>query len=398
MVDIAEIKVKAGDGGDGKVSFRREKFIPKGGPDGGDGGDGGSVYFVADSNMSTLADFRSKPLFKAESGDPGGSKNMTGKSGDDLFIKVPTGTLVYEVMGERSEIMAGDFDQDSDSEKILGEAGSVLIGDLVDPGQTLLVARRGIGGKGNINFKGSKNRTPTQYTPGTKGEEKTLRLEIKLIADVGLIGAPNAGKSTLLNRLTNSRAKVADYPFTTLSPNLGIHRVGGEKDIIFADIPGLIEGASEGKGLGDEFLRHVERTRLLVHLVDPLTAEGDDIVQNALNIYDMIREELNTYGKGLSEKESIVVINKMDVTEVKESFDDIKEAFQNRGVDVLGISSVTGEGLGELIKNIVEKLEKIPEKRIFEPGKVVKKYTIENLPNRRMVFDEGRIKKMDKKL
>jgi GTP-binding protein len=387
MIDLAEIKIKAGDGGDGKVSFRREKFVPKGGPDGGDGGDGGSVYFIADNNLGTLADFRSKPLFKAESGNPGGSNNMTGKSGEDLYIKVPVGTLVYE-----NEAVDGDNNFEN------SEKSESLIGDLVELGQTLMVAKGGIGGKGNINFKGSKNRTPTQYTPGTSGEEKSLRLEIKIIADVGLVGAPNAGKSTLLNRLTNSNAKVADYPFTTLFPNLGVYRVGGEKDIIFADIPGLIEGASEGKGLGDDFLRHVERTRLLLHLIDPLEGKKEEISESAFESYKMIREELNSYGSDLSEKESLVVINKLDVTEIKENFGSIRKYFKDRGVEIIGISAVSGEGLNELTRRVVEKLNAIPERKTFESKKVVKKYNIENLPNRRIVFDEGRVRKMDKKL
>jgi len=403
MIDLAEIKVKAGDGGDGKVSFRREKFIPKGGPDGGDGGSGGSVYFISDSNMSTLADFRSKPIFKAESGEPGGSKNMTGKSREDIYVKVPVGTLIYDVHANVVRKPSEDFDykneENLEKDGVQNEEDrGVLIGDLVESGQTLMVAKGGVGGKGNINFKGSRNRTPTQYTPGTKGQEKTLRLEVKLIADVGLIGSPNAGKSTLLNRLTNANARVDNYPFTTLFPNLGIHRIGEDKDIVIADIPGLIEGASKGKGLGDDFLRHVERTRLLVHLIDPLIGGGEDIVENTLKDYEVIRGELGIYGKGLSEKDSLVVITKLDVTEIKDSFKDIESKFKSKGTDVLGISSVTGEGLDELISKVVEHLDKIPRKPAFETGKVVKKYKIENLPNRRVVFDEDRVRKMDKKL
>lgn len=378
MVDVVEIKIKAGKGGDGKVSFRREKFIPKGGPDGGDGGDGGSVFFIADNNMSTLIDFRSKPIYEAEEGNPGDGKKMSGKSGKDLYVKVPIGTLVYEI---------------EDSEK-----GDTLICDLVKPGQEFMVAKGGVGGKGNVNFKGSKNRTPTQYTPGTPGEEKRIKLEIKMIADVGLVGSPNSGKSTLLNRLTNTNVKVADYPFTTLIPNLGIYKIDKDRNIVIADIPGLIEGASQGKGLGDDFLRHIERTRILVHLIDPLIGGTDDLFKNAIEDYKIIRGEIEKYGHGLGEKYSIVVINKLDVTEIKDSFEEIQEKFKEEGVEVVGISSVSGEGLNVLINKIISVLDVSPKDVSFEVKKVVKKYTIENLPNRRAVFDKNRVLTMDKKL
>jgi len=376
MVDVAEIKIKAGNGGDGKVSFLHQKSMAKGGPDGGDGGNGGNVYFVADNNMSTLIDFRSKSVFKAESGENGGKKNMTGLSGNDLDVKIPVGTLVYELSGEEE----------------------ALIGDLVETGQKTLIAKGGFGGRGNYKFRGAVNQTPTQYTPGTKGEEKQIRLEIKLIADVGLVGAPNAGKSTLLNRLTNSSAKVASYPFTTLTPNLGICKLGEGKNIIFADIPGLIEGASQGKGLGDEFLRHIERTRLLVHLIDPLTGRGEDLCKNAWENYLMIRNELKEYGQDLDKKEALTLINKLDITEIKDVFETIKRDFEKNGVKIIGISSASGEGIDELLKRIIYALDRIPKKVSFDVNKVVKKYTIENLPNRRMVFDKGRVITLNKRL
>jgi GTP-binding protein len=395
MVDVAEIKVKAGNGGDGKVSFRREKYIPKGGPDGGDGGVGGSVYFIADNNMSTLADFRSKPIFQAEGGNPGGSKNMTGSDGEDLYIKVPVGTLVYEI----EDIKVEDVDNTILGSSNEGNSKSeTLIGDLNEVAQTFMVAKGGYGGKGNINFKGSKNITPTQYTPGTKGEEKNIKLEVKMIADVGLIGAPNAGKSTLLNRLTNAQAKVANYPFTTLSPNLGVHKIGKDRNIVLADIPGLIEGASEGRGLGDDFLKHIERTRILVQIIDPLSRGGENLEESAFSDYLMVREELGKYGRGLENKESIVVINKSEVTEVKESLDKIKRRFKEADIDVLFISAVTGEGLDKLLNTVFDLLDKTPRQNIFEIKKVVKKYNIENLPNRRAVFDKSRVVTMDKKL
>jgi len=396
MVDVAEIKVKAGNGGDGKVSFRREKYIPKGGPDGGDGGAGGSVFFVADNNMSTLVDFRSKPFYEAENGNSGSFKNMTGKDGEDLYIKVPVGTLVYEIEDVGNEVMEAPFMPEGVD--LNASVKETLIGDLVKVGQTFMVAKGGIGGKGNINFKGSKNVTPTQYTPGIQGEEKKIRLEVKMIADVGLVGAPNAGKSTLLNRLTNAQAKVANYPFTTLSPNLGVYKIGKDENIVLADIPGLIEGASDGKGLGDDFLRHIERTRILVHLIDPLSRGSEDLSENSLEDYHMIREELIKYGRGLENKESLVLINKIDVTEVREAFNNIKQKLEKEGVEVMGISAVTGEGIDLLMRKIIDVLSNTPREISFEIKKVVKKYNIENLPNRRAVFDKDRVITMDKNL
>ncbi len=383
MVDIVDIKIKAGKGGDGNVSFIHEKYVAKGGPDGGDGGNGGSVYFVADNNMSTLIDFRSKAVFEAESGQRGGSKNMLGKSGEDLKIKVPMGTLIYEI----------EDDEDASSNKRY-----ILVSDLINNGDEFLVAKGGIGGRGNINFKSSRNRTPVQYTPGTKGEEKDIRLEIKMIADVGLIGSPNAGKSTLLNSLTNANAKVANYPFTTLSPNLGVHKVNKDHNIIIADIPGLIEGASEGKGLGEDFLRHIERTRILIHIIDPMNGSSEDLVSNALEEYKIIRKEVENYGKDVDKKTSIVVINKIDVTEIREVLEDIKREFEKIGISVFGISSVTGEGVRDLINKVVYALEDIPRNTFFEAKKVVKRFNIENLPNRRIVFDKGRILKKEGKI
>ncbi|MBU0535201.1 GTPase ObgE [Patescibacteria group bacterium] len=377
MVDIAKIKVKAGSGGDGKVSFYTARGITKGGPDGGDGGNGGSVYFVADNNLNTLMDFRSKELYEAQSGEGGGKKNMTGASGEDLYIKIPVGTLVYEIEENGRES---------------------LVGDMIEPGQKLMIAQGGIGGKGNYKFRGSTNQTPMQYVPGTLGEEKEIRLEIKLIADVGFVGAPNAGKSTLLNRLTNANAKVANYPFTTLTPNLGICKLKNGQSVVLADIPGLIEGASQGKGLGDDFLRHIERTRLLVHIIDPLDGSADNYVENAVTGYEMIRKELKEYGHGLEDKDGVIVINKMDVTEVKESFQEISNKIKELGVEVLGISAASGEGMEGFLQKISEKLNRIPKTVSFEVHKVVKKYTIDNLPNKRVVFNKDKVKTLEKRL
>jgi GTP-binding protein len=401
MVDVAEIKVKAGKGGDGKVSFRREKFIPKGGPDGGDGGDGGSIFFVADNNMSTLIDFRSRKIFEAPDGKPGGPKNMTGKSGENIYIRVPVGTMIYEIKhtptGEKFFRDGKKVGRGENREKIVDER--ILIGDLIKPGQEVMVAKGGVGGKGNTNFKGSKNRTPVQYTPGIKGEEKKIMLEVRTIADVGLVGAPNAGKSTLLNKLTSANAKVAGYPFTTMSPNIGVCRIGKDRNIVIADIPGLIEGASQGKGLGYDFLRHIERTRLLVHLIDPLSGGWEDPVGNSLRDFKMIRNELGKYDHGLERKDYIVVINKMDVKEVKSNFEKIRKAFKEIGAgEILGISALTGEGLDLLVKRILNLLNNIPEKTLLGTGKVIKRYNIDNLPNKRAVFNSDKVITIDKKV
>ncbi len=368
MIDLVKIKLRAGNGGDGKVSFFREKGKPKGGPDGGDGGDGGSVYFVADRNMATLRDFRAKELFAAQDGEPGGKLKMYGASGSDYKISVPLGTLVYEVKDDRE----------------------ILVADMNEDGKEFLIARGGIGGRGNFRFRSSTNQTPVQYVAGTKGEQKIIKLEVKLVADVGLIGLPNAGKSTLLNRLASTDVKVANYPFTTLSPNLGVMPLGEGSNIIISDIPGLIEGASEGKGLGDEFLRHVERTRVLVHLIDPLDGydeeENSNLSQTALSNYEKIRGELEAYGKGLSSKPEIVVINKIDVTEIKTVLEKILGLFKKKGISVIGISGVTGEGMDAFLNNLKKVLEENPKRVEFSAEKPVKLFTIDNLPNKRMVF------------
>lgn len=371
MIDKVSIKITAGNGGSGNVSFRRERYVPKGGPDGGDGGDGGDAYFVVDSNMATLLDFRSKPEYKAQDGQRGGKKGKTGSSGGDLNINIPRGTLVYEV----------------------GDGKETLIGDMIAEDQKsskLLIAKGGRGGRGNTRFKSSTNQTPTQFTPGTKGEVKEVVLEIKLIADIGLVGLPNAGKSTLLNYLTNARAKTASYPFTTLSPNLGRMILKSGQEIILADIPGLIEGASEGKGLGDEFLRHIERTRILVHLIDPLVHEGDSdsssLSKVAAKSYKTIRNELKEHKADLEGKPEIVVVNKIDVTEINEALPSIVKTFKKEGIETFGISAVTGEGIDKLENAIMRKLESAPERVVFKSDKApVKIYTVDTLPNKRII-------------
>ncbi len=285
FVDEATIDVKAGDGGNGCVSFRREKFIPKGGPDGGDGGDGGSVYLLADAGLNTLADFRYDRRFRARRGENGAGRNCTGKSGEDLEVRVPAGTLVY--------------DEDT------GE----LLGDLVRDQQRMLVARGGFHGLGNARYKSSTNRAPRQSKPGTPGEQRTLRLELKLLADVGLLGKPNAGKSTLIRAISSARPKVADYPFTTLYPNLGVVRVAAHRSFVVADIPGLIEGAADGAGLGIQFLKHLSRTGLLLHLVDVAPLDGSDPVDDVR----MVVGELEKFNAELGGRERWLVLNKVDL-------------------------------------------------------------------------------------
>ena len=359
MIDIANVKIIAGKGGDGIVTFRREKFVPKGGPNGGDGGRGGDVYLVVNGNLTTLMDFRAKAVFKAQAGEPGASNNRHGANGEDLYLEVPSGTLIRLVSKENKE--------------------GVVVADLKEQGEIYLIASGGIGGRGNSYFKSSINRTPRQSTPGEPGEEKEIILEVKLIADVGLIGLPNAGKSTLLNALTRANAKIGSYPFTTIEPNLGVMDVPKlKKSIVLADLPGLIEGAAQGKGLGDEFLRHVDRTRLLVHVIDPF-------IDDPLESYRIIRDELKSYSESLGEKKELVVINKTDTTEVKDKVVEIKKQFAKKKVPVLFVSGATGEGIEELKIKIASEFEKLPQ--IKEKVEVEgKKYTMSNLPNKRVVF------------
>jgi len=285
LIDQATIFVRAGKGGNGSVSFRREKYIPKGGPDGGNGGGGGDVVVVGDPQMDTLVSFTAKPHYRAGNGQPGAGKGMTGADGEDVVLHVPLGTLIY--------------DRDS------GE----LLADVAERGQREVIACGGAGGLGNEHFKSATNQTPRQWTPGEPGEEKTIRLELKLIADVGLIGLPNAGKSTLLRAVSRATPKVADYPFTTLQPNLGIAELSGERRLVFADIPGLVEGAARGAGLGHDFLRHIERTKILVHLIDMAPIDGGDPVRS----YELIRRELFEYSVTLAEKPEVIVFNKVDL-------------------------------------------------------------------------------------
>lgn len=327
FIDEAVITVKAGDGGKGCVSFRREKYIPKGGPDGGNGGDGGNVVFVADENVNTLLDFRGTHHWRAQSGEAGRSKQQSGLAGQDLVIKVPPGTMIF----------------DATTDELLADLGH---------GAQAVIARGGKGGWGNEHFKSSINQAPKTADPGESGEQKRLRLELKLIADVGLIGMPNAGKSTLLSTLTAARPKIADYPFTTLVPQLGIAELGPERRLVIADIPGLIEGASRGAGLGHEFLRHVERTRVLVHLLDAAPTDGSNPADN----YRTIRAELAGYSPMLAEKDELIVLNKIDLLpegEVKAAVARLRADLQlGRDDEVLAISGATHAGTRELLETL----------------------------------------------
>lgn len=326
FVDRVELYVKGGDGGRGMVSFRREKYVPRGGPDGGDGGDGGSVIVRATANADNLAPLTTKRHWKARNGEPGAGARCSGKSAEDLIIPVPPGTIVR--------------DRDRGN----------LLKDLVHVGDEVTVGKGGRGGRGNLHFASSTNRAPRQFEPGEEGEERWITLELKMIADAGLIGFPNAGKSTLLSRLSRATPAIADYPFTTRHPNLGI--VGGDLGLVVADLPGLIEGAHAGVGLGHEFLRHVERTRVLVHLVEPLPADQSDPVKN----YYAIRRELALYSATLAEKPEMVCISKSELTGSAEVRDRLAEEL---GHQVLLISSVTGAGLADLVSRLAQLISEV---------------------------------------
>lgn len=329
FVDEAEIFVKAGDGGPGAISFRREKYIPKGGPDGGDGGSGGSVYFVADPSENTLLDFSSRHHWRADRGLPGQGKKMYGRSGEDLIIRVPPGTLIYD------------------------KEHGILLADLDQPGKRVLIAQGGKGGLGNWHFKSPTNQTPRYAQPGIEGRERHLKLELKLIADVGLVGMPNAGKSTLLRSISAARPKVADYPFTTLEPQLGIVDIVGDRRMVFADIPGLIEGAQQGAGLGHAFLRHIERTKIIVHLLDLYPPDGSDPAEN----YRVIRRELEAFSPKLADKIEIVAANKMDLAIDDEAINHLRAELI--GTEIYSISGVSKQGVEPLLEIIWGKLKSL---------------------------------------
>jgi GTP-binding protein len=347
--DEAKIYVKGGDGGDGCVAFRREKYVPHGGPAGGNGGDGGDVVLYVDTHRSTLYHFSRRTHFKAVRGRHGRGSNQHGASGEDVRAAVPPGTMVYDA-----------------------ETG-VLLGDLTEPDQELTVARGGRGGRGNASFASSTDQAPRIAEHGESGEERWLRLELKVLADVGLVGMPNAGKSTLLAATTAARPKIAAYPFTTLQPNLGVVALDRETEFVMADIPGLIKGAAEGRGLGHEFLRHVERTRMLVHLIDGLS-------ERPLADFAAINAELRAFSEDLAQKPQLVAFNKIDMPQAKQRWPDVEEALESQGYAVMAISALTREGTRELLYRAAEVLAEVPEPEL-EP---------EGLPVFRLEEDEGR--------
>ncbi len=338
FADRAKIYVRSGKGGDGHVSFRREKYVPNGGPDGGDGGKGGSVIFVVDEGLNTLIDFRNGRKYKAEDGENGGQKNCRGKDGEDIVIKVPQGTVIREA------------------------ASGKVIADMSGDNRRIVLLKGGRGGNGNQHYATSTMQAPKYAQPGQPAQELELLLELKMIADVGLVGFPNVGKSTFLSRVTNARPKIANYPFTTLNPNLGVVDLNGTDGFVIADIPGLIEGASKGVGLGHEFLRHIERTKVIIHIVDVASIEGRDPVAD---IY-AINKELEAYNPEMITRPQVIAANKIDA--ISESEKDpvaaLKAEFEPQGIKVCPISAVSGEGVKELLYHVSEMLHKIGEKPI----------------------------------
>jgi GTPase len=352
FIDQAEIEFKSGKGGNGMVHFRREKYVPRGGPDGGDGGRGGDVVLEVRQTLNTLAAFRFTTRFVAGDGKGGGSNNKYGKSAENLIIPVPPGKVIYDALSGN------------------------LVGDLTAPGQQLVVCKGGRGGRGNTHFKNSINQAPRTAENGEPGEEKHLRLELKLIADIGLVGVPNAGKSTLLSALTNAKPKIAPYPFTTLEPNLGVANLDEETTLVLADIPGLIEGAAQGAGLGHDFLRHVQRTRVLIHLLDGL---ADDPLAD----FDQINSELALFDPRLAEKPQIVALNKIDQPEVQERWPKIKKELKKRGYESMAISALARTDVRELLKKVAAVLAETPvieevttELPVYRPAEDPRAFTI----------------------
>ena len=338
FTDYAKITVKSGNGGNGAATFRREKYVAAGGPDGGDGGKGGSIYFVVDKDMNTLLDFRYKKIFKAENGEDGSGNNCYGKKGQDLIIGVPLGTIIKDV-----------------------KTGKV-VADLSEENQKELVLEGGRGGKGNVHFATSTRQAPRFSQDGEKGLEKELILELKLLADVGLVGFPNVGKSTFLSMVTSAKPKIADYHFTTIIPNLGVVKSVYGDSFVIADIPGIIEGASQGIGLGIQFLRHIERTRLLLHVIDVSGIEG----RNPVEDFHTINEELKTYSEKLSNRKQIIVANKTDVMQDENLYNELEEQAKKENIEIYKISAATGAGIDALMNRVTDVLKELPKEELVE--------------------------------
>ncbi len=377
FIDSTDIYIKSGKGGDGRVSFRREKYVPAGGPDGGDGGKGGSVIFEIDEGINTLNDYRYKRSYAAEDGEDGGAKRMFGKDGKDLILKVPEGTIIKEK-----------------------ESGKV-IADMSHENRRFVILQGGRGGKGNQHFATSTNQAPKFAQPGKDSRELNLTLELKVIADVGLVGFPNVGKSTLLSRVSNAKPKIANYHFTTLSPNLGVVNLPETDGFVIADIPGLIEGASDGVGLGHEFLKHIERTRMIIHLVDAASSEGRDPIEDI----KVINNELRTYNEELANRPQVIAANKMDIIygeDQNEVIEKLKDEFESQGIEVFPISAVSGQGIKELFYYVKQQLDTmVQEPIIFEAEYVPsdinlldEAYTIEKDEEGTFVIEGPKIERM----
>ena len=362
FTDYVKIVIKSGNGGDGAITFRREKYVAAGGPDGGDGGRGGNIYFRVDPNANTLIDFRYTKKFKAQNGENGSGSNKYGKAGEDLYIDVPIGTIIKDA-----------------------KTGKV-VADLSKQGQIELVLKGGRGGRGNSHFATATRQVPRFAQAGEEGEEKEVILELKLLADVGLLGFPNVGKSTFLSRVTDARPKIANYHFTTIEPNLGVVKTKNGDSFVIADIPGIIEGASEGIGLGIQFLRHVERTRLLLHVIDVSGIEG----RNPVKDYYTINEELKKYSEKLSKKKQIIVANKVDIMQDDTGFKELEKIAQKENLEIYKISGVTGEGVSELLDRVSSILKTLPKEEIVEEAEK-KVYTLEDDENEFTVRKEGEI-------
>ena len=361
FTDYVKISIKAGDGGDGAVTFRREKYVAAGGPDGGDGGNGGSIYFQVDPNANTLIDFRYNKKYKAQNGENGSGANCYGKKGEDLYINVPIGTIIKDA-----------------------ETGKV-VADLSKEGQVELILKGGRGGKGNSHFATSTRQAPRFAQGGDKGEEKEVILELKLLADVGLLGFPNVGKSTFLSVVTAAKPKIANYHFTTIDPNLGVVKTKTGNSFVIADIPGIIEGASEGVGLGIQFLRHVERTRLLLHVIDASGTEG----RNPVEDFYTINEELKKYSEKLATRKQIIVANKIDVMQDESLLKDLEELAQKENLELFKISGVTGEGVENLINRVEQVLKELPHEELIEEEERIV-YTLEEEEDFTVTVEKGK--------